>query len=237
MSYELYLLTLTAASVGFIHTILGPDHYIPFVAMAKAGNWSTLKTAVVTFFAGLAHVASSVVLGIFGIGFGIALNQINAIESFRGNIAGWALIAFGLIYTIWGIRKAMKNKTHTHWHSHEDGNIHQHKHNHHNNHLHLHRNEKSSSITPWVLFSIFIFGPCEALIPLLMYPAISVSITGLIFVIAIFAVTTISTMLLIVFVSLYGIKFLPTSKLEKYAHALAGAVVLISGVSVQLLGL
>jgi hypothetical protein len=27
------------------------------------------------------------------------------------------------------------------------------------------------NVTPWALFIIFILGPCEALIPLFMYPA------------------------------------------------------------------
>ena len=35
----------SAASIGFIHTILGPDHYLPLVAMAKTNGWSGPKTA------------------------------------------------------------------------------------------------------------------------------------------------------------------------------------------------
>ena len=38
MSSELYLLVVTAASVGFFHTLFGPDHYLPFIVMAKSGN-------------------------------------------------------------------------------------------------------------------------------------------------------------------------------------------------------
>ena len=29
-------LVVTAASLGFIHTIFGPDHYVPFVMMSRA---------------------------------------------------------------------------------------------------------------------------------------------------------------------------------------------------------
>ncbi|HNW44994.1 MAG TPA: hypothetical protein PKI19_10850 [Elusimicrobiales bacterium] len=45
---------LTAASLGFIHTVLGPDHYVPFVALAKARSWTPLRTAVITLLAGFA---------------------------------------------------------------------------------------------------------------------------------------------------------------------------------------
>ena len=93
------------------------------------------------------------------------------------------------------------------------------------------------NLTPWILFTIFIFGPCEALIPILMYPAANISVSGLILVTLIFAVTTILTMLSIVLISIYGINILPVKKFEKYSHALAGAIILMSGLSVQFLGL
>ena len=40
MSNEIAILTATAASIGFFHTLFGPDHYLPFIVMAKANNWS-----------------------------------------------------------------------------------------------------------------------------------------------------------------------------------------------------
>ena len=40
MSPETTVLALTAAAIAFVHTLLGPDHYLPFVAMAKARGWS-----------------------------------------------------------------------------------------------------------------------------------------------------------------------------------------------------
>lgn len=60
MSQELTILTITAASIGLFHTLLGPDHYLPFIVMAKAGKWSLFKTAWVTFLCGIGHVGSSI---------------------------------------------------------------------------------------------------------------------------------------------------------------------------------
>ena len=62
MSHELVILTVTAASVGLIHTLIGPDHYLPFIVLAKARNWSVLRTSWITFLCGLGHMSSSVVL-------------------------------------------------------------------------------------------------------------------------------------------------------------------------------
>lgn len=236
MSNELLILTITAASLGFVHTILGPDHYIPFIAMAKAGKWTTVKTIWITIACGIGHVLSSVIIGAIGIGLGIAVGKLEWIETVRGSIAGWLLIGFGLAYMAWGIRRAIKNKQHTHVHVHSDGKIHAHKHTHNKEHVHVHEKEKKS-LTPWILFTIFIFGPCEALIPILMYPAATASIIGLVLVTTVFAITTIATMLTIVLVSLYGIKLIGFGKLERYTHALAGFLILICGLAVTVIGL
>ena len=94
----LWSLVAFAPSTGVIHTLAGPDHYIPFIAMAKAGKWSTLKTFVVTVLCGFGHVMSSVVPGLIGVAIGIALARLEAFESFRGDIAGWLLLGFGVAY-------------------------------------------------------------------------------------------------------------------------------------------
>ncbi|MBD3296392.1 MAG: hypothetical protein GF392_03405, partial [Candidatus Omnitrophica bacterium] len=99
MSKEILILCATAASIGFVHTIFGPDHYLPFIVMSKARNWSMPKTAVITFLCGLGHILSSVVLGFVGLALGIAVMKLEALEAFRGNLAAWALIGFGAAYT------------------------------------------------------------------------------------------------------------------------------------------
>ena len=108
MSYEMTLLMGTAAFIAFFHTLLGPDHYLPFIVMGKARKWSMAKTAWITVLCGVGHVASSVLLGFIGIALGVALTSLVAVESFRGNLAAWALIAFGLVYFVWGMRRAWR---------------------------------------------------------------------------------------------------------------------------------
>jgi len=110
MNQEILALSLTAASIGFFHTILGPDHYLPFVAMSQARGWSRLRTISLTIICGIGHVASSVVLGLLGAALGMAVSRLEAIESIRGDLAAWVLIAFGLVYFVWGIRRAIKKK-------------------------------------------------------------------------------------------------------------------------------
>ncbi len=237
MTGEVQVLMMTAAGAGFIHTVLGPDHYLPFILIGKARNWNISKVLLLTLVCGIGHIIGSLVLGVAGVFMGIGLDKLEFVESVRGNIAAWALIAFGLVYAIWGLRKALKNKSHSHTHFHSDGTLHQHTHNHTKSHSHVHESTDSKNITPWVLFIIFVLGPCEVLIPLLMYPAAQYSVSGVFQVTLVFGVTTILTMLGVVLVSSYGIQLIPTKKLGLYTHFIAGIMVFISGVAIQVLGL
>ena len=207
-------LSFAAASVGLLHTIFGPDHYLPFIMMSRSGNWSMKKTSLVTLFCGIGHVLGSVVLGLVGIVLGVAVSRLEIFEGIRGNLAAWALIAFGLAYMIWGIRRGLKHKGHTHEHV-----------------------DPKRTMTVWVLFTIFVLGPCEPLIPLLMYPAYESSIMGVILVATIFSIATVGTMLFMVIYLSLGLKRLKFEKMEHWTHAIAGAVILLSGMGIQFFGL
>ena len=237
MSHQLTLLAVSAASIGFFHTLLGPDHYLPFIMMGRARQWSRAKTFWVTAICGIGHVGGSIVLGTIGIALGIGITRLEIFESVRGSLAAWVLIAFGLVYFAWGLRRAIRNKPHEHHHLHDGGLKHTHTHVHTDDHTHVHDTQPAKSITPWVLFTIFVLGPCEPLIPLLMYPAAKTSLSGVILVAAVFAVATIGTMLGVVILSSYGIRLLPMAKVERYTHAIAGATIFGCGAAIQFLGL
>jgi len=232
MQNEILILAGTAATIGFFHTLFGPDHYLPFIFMAKARKWTIFKTTWVTVACGIGHVGSSILLGIIGYSFGIALGKLEFFEGVRGDLAAWAFVLFGLAYFIWGLHRAIANKPHKHRHLHKDGTFHVHEHAHSNEHDHIHKR----NITPWILFTIFILGPCEPLIPVLMYPAAESSTSGMIFIAVVFAIITIATMLAVVLIATFGFNFVKFGKLERYTHALAGAIVLLSGIAI-LMGL
>ena len=118
MDAEISALALTAAFLGFFHTIIGPGHYLPFVMMSWARKWSWVKTTVITVLCGFGHIASSVVLGLIGVWLGLVLKNLTAVESIRGSIAAWLLIGFGLVYFVWGLRRAYRNRPHEHRHFH-----------------------------------------------------------------------------------------------------------------------
>ena len=230
------ILLIAAASAGFIHTLLGPDHYVPFIILSKARQWSLKKTLFTTIYCGLGHVASSIIIGFAGIALGYGISQIEGVESIRGSLSGWAFFVFGFAYMAWGIFKAVKNKPHTHVHLHEDNPPHAHEHTHHTEHVHVH-SKKSKTLTPWVLFIIFVLGPCEILIPLVMVPAANHDTNGIIAISLLFSVVTVLTMCAAVTIGYYGLKILPTVKIDRFMHAIAGATICLSGFAILFLGL
>ena len=241
MSADLNVLLVLAASIGFVHTISGPDHYLPFIVMAKARNWKLPKTLFITFLCGVGHVGSSIVIGTIGIAFGIGVQKLQVFESYRGNVAAWLFVLFGLAYFLWGLWRVKREKVHQHFHYHDNGTVHLHNHQHFKsgNHLHQHEKEpeKQVNITPWILITVFVLGPCEPLIPILMYPAAIANVGGVLMVSTVFSFSTISTMMSVVILSSYGIHFLPMKMFEKYMHPIAGATICLSGLAIVFLGL
>lgn len=237
---EILVLCWTAATIAFVHTLLGPDHYLPFVAMSKSRDWTSGKTLRITLLCGSGHIVGSVLLGIVGIYASIQLGALEWVEGLRGDIAAWALVSFGLVYMAWGLRRAYRNKPHVHWHSH-DGRRHAHIHTHHGGHAHAHTAQDAAgtqrSPAAWGIFIVFVLGPCEPLIPLLMFPAAKESVAGLVAVTAVFAVVTVLTMLAAVMVAVRGLRAVRLPAIERFSDAIAGGTITLCGLSIAVLGL
>lgn len=238
VSDELLFLGATAASVGFVHVLVGPDHYLPFITLARARNWSALRTATVTLACGVGHVAASILLGSLGIALGWTLGGLERVEAWRGALAGWLLLGFGLAYLAWGLRQAHRRRPHRHWHSHADGTLHDHRHTHRAEHAHLHEapaeEGRRARLTPWALFLIFVLGPCEPLIPLLMIPASGRDGTGIAVVALAFAAATLATMTAVVLAGRLGAARLADGAWQRWAHATAGLIIALCGLAIQL---
>jgi ABC-type nickel/cobalt efflux system permease component RcnA len=227
---SLSVLTATAAVIGVVHTLAGPDHYVPFIVMARARRWSVIRTSAITLACGLAHVASSVAIGALGIALGWTVLHLEWVEGMRGELAIWLLLGFGLAYMVWGMRHAHH---HRHAHGHPHGGIHHEPSAHASEGAH-HDHTPAFRMTPWVLFLAFAFGPCEPLIPILMYPAAASSWEGLVVVTLVFALCTLLTMTMAVLAGRHGLARLSLGHLERYSHALAGLAVFACGVAIKL---
>jgi len=232
---ELNYLITTALFIGTVHTLIGIDHYVPFIVLSKANDWTMKKTLMIVFICGIGHVLSSTVLGFVGIALSQSIAYLVDIESLRGTLATYFMIGFGLTYTLWAIRNTYMNRPHTHL---VDGKTLEH---HHQSiesvDVHHDSSPKTSINTLWGLFILFVLGPCEPLIPLLMYPASSHNTYAFIAVLGTFSICTLLTMLFATWLGLKGINAFRLKSLEKHSHTLAGLAITICGVMILTLGI
>lgn len=202
---------LAAMGVGALHTVLAPNHYLPFAIIAKVRNWSYIKTMGVTLLCGGAHIISSLALGLAGVALGVALSGLELFDGHRASVAAAMLIIFGLVYLVWGIRHAVLDRGHHH-HS---------------------GPPPSSKKTVMALFAVFLVMPCEVWLPFLMVPAVEKNYLMVTLLALAFSFTTVICMLAMVSLTYYGAGFLPAKRMERYGDAVAGAVILLCGLFLQ----
>ncbi len=232
----LAVLLWTTATVAVAHTLLGVDHSLPFIVLGRARQWSLGRTMAVTVGCGVGHVASSVAIGGVGALVGSTLAPLEAFEAARGELAAALLVGFGLSYATWSFWRLRRGVTHSHLHAHADGTVHDHPHDHRGEHLHPHP-DGGQGVTPWALFVIFLLGPCEPLIPLMVIPAMDQSWIALGAVVAIFGTLTVATMAATVAFGHYGLRMVAAHRLTRFADLGAGLVVAASGAAVLLVGI
>jgi hypothetical protein len=208
------VLLASAVSVAFFHA-LAPDHWVPFVALAKTSQWPMRRLAWITMLAGLGHVVSSLLLGFIGLWAGLTVHRLEGTEAWRGTVGIWLLIGFGVAYALWGLKHAQ--------------------------HPHPHRSLEEAVRTyavkrMWMLFAIMVFGPCEPLIPL-MFVASKQGLPAVWAISAAFSIVTVSMVVGQSLLSYAGVRLINAPWMERYAHAMAGVVIVLTAVAVMLAGL
>ncbi len=214
LTADVQALLFTAMSIGIVHTLIGPDHYVPFVALARQRGWSMGRTLGITTLCGAGHCASSVAIGTVGILLGTGLTQLEALEAVRGDVAAWLLLGFGLALIALSVRRRQRN---------DAGN-------------HAARKSHLDQSLVASLFVVFVLGPCEALIPLLMFPAATANVNAIVAVTLVFCVATVLTMLMCVAGTLSAVPKRTTHQLSGYAGHLTGTAIALCAVA-MLVGL
>lgn len=129
----------------------------------------------------------------------------------RGDVAAYALIGLGGAYLLWALRHRWQHK-------------------HGAEHAHFPAAD-SKGISVWVLFIIFVLGPCEALLPILTASSV-LGMSAVVSCTLIFSIATIATMMLAVTLGVLGINALRFKRLEAYAHEIAGGTIMACGVAI-----
>jgi len=208
------LIAISAVSLAFLHA-LAPDHWLPFVALAKGSQWRMRHLAFVTTLAGIGHVASSLLLGLLGLWAGWAVHRLEGVETWRGGGAIWLLIGFGIAYALWGLKHAQ----HPHPHVSVQDAV-----------------KAYATKRVWMLMAILLFGPCEPLIPL-MFLAYHEGVAAVVLVSLLFSVVTVGMVVGQSCLAYAGVRLLRAEWMTRYAHALAGLLIVVTATLVLLTGL
>jgi len=211
-------LALAAVTVGSLHTA-APDHWVPFEALSRARGWSARRTAGVTLLCGFGHVTVSALFGLVGLFFGIRM--LESLGGRMGSVAPILLIAFGVVYALWGLRRLVPPRLHGHSHSHSDS---------HTRYDHVHV-DSTSRASAWTLFLLFSADPCVAVVPLL-FAAAPLGLAPTLGIVALYEAATLGTMLLLVMPARAGANALRAPWLDRYGDAAAGGLIALVGAAV-----
>lgn len=218
-------LMVTAATVGALHS-LGPDHWVPFAALARARNWTPLRTARLAMICGAGHVTVSALLGVLAVVLG--RETVEAFGTSLHDSAPLLLIAFGLVYMLLALWRISRSRL-MHHVDHIEGVEH------HHGHGHRHH-DHGKPLTEWGLFVLFCCDPCIALIPMIV-AASTVGWGAIGGVILVYEIATIAAIVVLVQTAHAGARRLRLGWIDRYGDAVAGAVIVLLGTAVTVLGI
>ncbi|MBK7880005.1 MAG: hypothetical protein JNK69_00690 [Saprospiraceae bacterium] len=189
--------------VSILHALI-PSHWIPLISVSKTSNWTKNETLKITFFVGLCHVLSSILLGVL-IGFiGFKLNvEFKAIFKLAGPIL---LIIMGIFFVY---------RHHTHHHFQLDGDLME---------PPIRKKQLILSLMMFMLLS-----PCIE-IEAFFFAAGSYGIYPLLMVALIYALFTLAGMLIWVDISWRGMQKFNFHKMEHGAGLVTGSIIIITGI-------
>ncbi len=152
-------------------------------------------------------------LGLLGLWAGLAIHRQGA-EAWRGGIGIWLLIGFGVAYALWGFKHAQ----------------------HHHPHVSVQEVAKAyAAKRVWMLFAILVFGPCDPLIPL-MFVASQAGMATVWAISLVFSLVTVAMIVGQSTLSYAGLRLIHAPWMERYAHALAGLVIVLTAIFVLVAG-
>lgn len=236
-SAALTTIAITGFTVAFFHAAM-PTHWLPFVLVARARQWSRAKTLGVTAFAGLGHVALTSLIGLAIAWFGFQIDH-EIGEAFP-LIAGTILIGVG-VYYLWrqlrgkGIchhaipgghhhaSEACGHETeHSHWeHELEDSE--------------LVSKRRGDFAAIGGLFLMLTLSPCEAFLPVYL-SGVQFGWTGFFVLSGILAVAALAGMTLVTWLALAGLDRFKVRHFERREAGTIGVLFCVLGVVVMAVG-
>ncbi len=198
----MWQLFLGSFALSILHALI-PNHWLPLVAIAKTEQWSTRETLWAAFFTSLAHLASTILIGIL-IGY-IGIELARNYEFVPRIVAPSILVAIGVVFLILDFISRKK-----------------HEHNYNISH------PKSRTAIILSLCAAMFMTPCLE-IEAYYFQAASFGTTGILIVSIVYLIVTISSIISLVYFAFKGITRLNTHFLEHHAKSITGILLIVLG--------
>lgn len=219
------LLILSAGGTAITHALI-PDHWLPFVLMARMQRWSLRRAALLTGLAGLLHVVMSIILGLAAVLIGAGSARSLAEKAGRPleSLAGLLLVIFGVAYGV--LSHLREARAHAHGGAaHGGGALHA--------HGHLLSRFARGTRTGAALVTIIGISPCALLAPILF--AAAAEGPGPMAAAALsFALCTVLTMVGLVAGALHGMRRFDLPFFTRWGDLASGLLLAAIGVALML---
>ena len=218
-------LVATTIVTAVLHTLI-PDHWLPFVLVARAEGWTPRHTLHLTAASAALHVTVSIALGLVVVMAGrTAELAVGGVGEMLEAASGWLLVGFGAVYMFWFLVRG--------GHVHSFG-IHPH-HRPGDTEADQIHGARVGDLSGYSLAFIVGFNPCVLIIPC-VYGAAQISTLTLAAVAVAFAASTVFSMVLMALLGLHGTSRLTSPFLTRYGEALSGALIALTGLAVLWIG-
>jgi hypothetical protein len=189
--------------LAMVHALI-PNHWLPLVAVARAEKWKPAEVTTITFLAAFAHVTGTVILGVV-LGF-IGKEMQEEYGQIIYVVSALLLIVFGLIYF-------SVNLPHHHHSGQQD--------------VAAYKRSKRK----WIfIFTIMMFlSPCLE-VESLFLSAGAYGMGVVLLMSVIYAVVSISGILMLVSLGYKGVNLLPAEFIEHNEKRISGIVLIIVGI-------
>ena len=195
---------------AFLHAAL-PTHWLPFVLVGRAQRWSLTKNLLAVAAAGLAHIASTAVVGSLIVAAGMALDEI--VAGLLPHLSAILLFGFGGFYLVRSVirRPVMAGGPA----------------------LDLAEPSVGHGAAFWGLVAVMALSPGEVLLPIYMSSA-QEGVAALILLTGVFAVGTILGMTVFTTLARAGASVLKLERWARYEGAVLGLALIAIGLLVVL---
>jgi hypothetical protein len=213
-------LLLAAGGVGVGHAVL-PDHWMPLAVVSRTRRYSLGRVARLSTVAGLAHVVVSLVLGAVVVAVGLQLRK--SVESAQSAIVGSLLIGTGVLFVLLEVGGRR--------HRHPHGGSHDHSHGHEHDHREGHARTHAPSLLAFVVSFGAAASPDLTILPVFL-AATAAGAGAAVGSLAVFAVVTVATFVVLTLVATLGGYQLGGPWLEKSGNLITAGMLLLLGVLV-----